>query len=32
MNLNKKIVCFTGLAIILGLIACGNGTSESDMM
>jgi DNA/RNA endonuclease YhcR with UshA esterase domain len=30
MNLKKIIVCFTGLAIILGLIACGNGTSKTE--
>ena len=27
MNLKKIIVCFTGLAVILVLIACGNGTA-----
>jgi len=30
MNLKKIIVCFTGIAIISGLIACGNGTSETE--
>jgi len=30
MNLKKICVCFTGLAIISGLIACGNGTSETE--
>jgi hypothetical protein len=30
MNLNKIIVCFAGLAIISGLIACGNGTSKTE--
>jgi DNA/RNA endonuclease YhcR with UshA esterase domain len=30
MSLKNIIVCFTGLAIILGLIACGNGTSETE--
>jgi hypothetical protein len=30
MNLKKIIVCFTSPAIILGLIACGNGTSEKE--
>jgi len=30
MNLNKIIVCFTGLAIISGLIACGNGSSKTE--
>jgi hypothetical protein len=30
MNLKKIIVCFTGLAIISGLIACGNGTSKTE--
>jgi len=30
MNLKKIIVCCTGLAIISGLIACGNGTSETE--
>jgi hypothetical protein len=29
MNLKKIIVCFTGLAVISVLIACGNGTSEA---
>ena len=30
MNLKKIIVCCTGLAIISGLIACGNGTPETE--
>ena len=30
MNLKKICVCFAGLAIISGLIACGNGTSETE--
>ena len=30
MNLKKIVVCFTGLAIISGMIACGNGTSETE--
>lgn len=30
MNLKKIIVCCTGLAIISGLIACGNGTSKTE--
>jgi len=30
MNLKIIIVCFTGLAIISGLIACGNGTSKTE--
>ena len=30
MNLKKICVCFTGLAIISGLIACGNVTSETE--
>jgi hypothetical protein len=30
LNLKKIIVCFTGLAIILGLIACGNVTSDTE--
>lgn len=30
MNLKKIIVCFAGPAIILGLIACGNGTSKTE--
>ncbi len=30
MKLKKKIVCFTGLAVILGLIACGNGPSKAE--
>jgi hypothetical protein len=30
MNLRKIIVCFTGLAIISWLIACGNGTSKTE--
>jgi len=29
MNLKKICFCFAGLSIILGLIACGNGTSET---
>ena len=29
MSLKKLIVCFTGLAVIFGLIACGNATSET---
>ena len=30
MNLKKICVCFTGLAILSGLIACGNVTSETE--
>ena len=30
MNLSKTIVCFTGLAVILGLIACGNSTAGTE--
>ena len=30
MNLKKIIVCFTGLAMISGLIACGNGSSKTE--
>ena len=30
MNLKKICVCFTGLAIISGLIACGNGSSKTE--
>ena len=30
MNLKKIIVCFAGLAIIPGLIACGNGSSKTE--
>lgn len=30
MNLKKICFCFTGLAIISGLIACGNGTSKTE--
>jgi DNA/RNA endonuclease YhcR with UshA esterase domain len=30
MNLKKIIVCFTGLAIISGLTACGNGSSKTE--
>jgi len=30
MNLKKICVCFTGLAIISGLIACGNDTSKTE--
>jgi hypothetical protein len=30
LNLKKIIVCFTGLAIISGLIACGNAASETE--
>jgi len=30
INLKKIIVCFTGLAIISGMIACGNGTSKTE--
>ena len=30
MNLKNIIVCFTGLAVISWLIACGNGTSDTD--
>ena len=30
MNLKKICVCFTGLAIISGLIACGNGTPKTE--
>jgi hypothetical protein len=30
MNLKKIIVCFAGLAVISGLIACGNATSEKE--
>jgi len=30
MNLKKIIVCFAGLAIISGLIACGNGKPETE--
>jgi len=30
MNLKKIIVCFAGLAIILGMIACGNGSSKTE--
>jgi hypothetical protein len=30
MNLKKICFCFTGIAIISGLIACGNGTSKTE--
>jgi hypothetical protein len=30
MNLKKIIVCFIGLAVIFGLIACGSATSETE--
>jgi hypothetical protein len=30
MNLKNIIVCFTGLAVISWLIACGNGTSKTE--
>ena len=30
MKLKKIVVCFVGPAIILGLVACGNGTSKSE--
>jgi DNA/RNA endonuclease YhcR with UshA esterase domain len=30
MNLKKIIVCFTGLAIISGMIACNNGASKTE--
>jgi len=30
MNLKKIIVCFAGLAVISGLIACGNGTAGTE--
>jgi hypothetical protein len=30
MNLKKIIVCFTGLAVISGLTACGNGTAGTE--